>query len=97
MACVVKSCHETTSKKNLMCSKHWYTLPLSLRDDVRRGTEKGTHTLRAHPSREWLSAVTKYVGDVKNLIVHVGADNKIRRNFQKPDEQQQQQQPPASV
>ena len=94
MACVVRSCTEHTNTKALMCAKHWYALPLAVRDDVRRGTEKGTHTLRVHPTREWLSAVTKYVGDVKNLYVGVGADRKVHRKFQ---DTKPQDEPTASV
>lgn len=65
-----------------MCAKHWYALPLSLRDDVRRGTEKGMHTLRVHPTREWLGIASKYVGEIINLHIFVGVDNRIRHKFQ---------------
>lgn len=64
-----------------MCAKHWYSLPERLRLDVRKGTEKGTHTLRAHPTKEWLGAAAKYAGDVKNLVVQVDADNTVKRQF----------------
>jgi hypothetical protein len=94
MACVVRGCNDHTGHKAVMCSKHWYALPLSLRDDVRRGTEKGNHTLRANPSREWLSTASKHVGDVRNLVVRVGADNKIKRQFQ---DAKPQDEPTASV
>jgi hypothetical protein len=39
-----------------MCVKHWYTLPETLREDIRKDTDKGAHSLRAQPSREWLAA-----------------------------------------
>jgi len=82
MACVVRGCTGNTGKKAIMCSKHWYALPQTLRDDLRRDTEKGNHSLRANPSREWLAAASKHVGDVKNLVVRVDADSKIKRKFQ---------------
>jgi hypothetical protein len=77
-----------------MCAKHWYALPLSLRDDARRGTEKGARTLRVHPTREWLSTASKYVGDIKNLYISVGVDRRIRRKFQ---DTKPQDEPTASV
>lgn len=92
--CVVKGCHEGSRRKAVMCAKHWFTLPITLRDDVRRGTEKGNHTLRAHPSREWLSTASKYVGDVKNLHVYVDSDNKLKRRFK---DAKPQDEPTASV
>lgn len=82
MACVVAGCNEQIRSKYLMCSKHWYKLPETLRDDVRLGTDKGTHTLRAHPTREWLGLATKYVGSIRNLSIRVDADNKVKRKFQ---------------
>ena len=86
MACVVKGCTETTRKKALMCSKHWYAIPAAVRDDARKGTEKGTQTLRVQPSREWLSLVSKYVGDLKHLAVRADASGKVNRSFQaKPE------------
>jgi hypothetical protein len=94
MACVVRGCTDHTNAKALMCAKHWYALPLSLRDDARRGTEKGAHTLRVHPTREWLSTASKYVGDIKNLYISVGVDSRIRRKFQ---DTKPQDEPTASV
>ncbi len=83
MACVVRNCNEHTSKKALMCKKHWYALPANVRADVRRGTEKGGHSLRAIPTREWLSQASKTVGDVKYLNVRVDVDSKVKKSFQK--------------
>ena len=87
MSCVVKGCTEITGKKSLMCSTHWNALPITLREDVRKGTEKGAHTSRAHPTREWLTAASKYVGTLRNLIIQVGVDNKIKRHYQKPQDE----------
>jgi hypothetical protein len=60
-----------------MCSKHWYALPQMLREDLRKGTEKGAHSLRATPTREWLAAASKHVGDIKCLNVRVDAHNRF--------------------
>jgi hypothetical protein len=81
MACVVKNCTQETRGKAIMCVKHWYTLPETLREDIRKETDKGAHTLRAQPSREWLAAASKYVGDVKNLSINY-EDGKHKRKFQ---------------
>jgi hypothetical protein len=88
MSCVVRGCGEHTTKKAILCKKHWDTIPKHLQQDIRKGTEKGQHALRANPSREWLGAISKHVGDVKNLVVKVDAQtNKISRKIQsKPEE-----------
>jgi hypothetical protein len=83
MACVVKGCTDPTRGKAIMCAKHWYALPETLREDVRSETDKGAHTLRATPSREWLAAASKHVGTLHNLTVQVGVDSKIKRKFDK--------------
>jgi len=87
MSCVVKSCSESTSHKAVLCKKHWETIPKQLQMDIRKGTEKGNHSLRSNPSREWLGSITKYVGDVKNLMVRVGYDNKVTRKLQEQPEE----------
>lgn len=90
MACVVKGCTDSLGKKAIMCSKHWYALPQQLRDDVRRCGEKGAiQTLRAAPSREWLVAASRHVGDVKNLVVRADANNKTNRKYQDPKPQEE--------
>ena len=71
-----------------MCAKHWYALPQTLRDEIRKGTEKGMHSLRVQPSREWLAVASKHVGEIKHLVIRVGFDQKVKRNFQaKPQEE----------
>ena len=80
-ACVVKSCTQETRGKGIMCVAHWYALPQTLREDIRKDTDKGAHTLRAQPSREWLAAASKYVGDVKNISIRY-EDGKHKRKFQ---------------
>ena len=77
-----------------MCAKHWYALPQTLRDDIRRDTDKGAHTLRANPSREWLAAASKHVGDLKHLAIRPGVDGKTKRKFQ---DNKPQDEPTASV
>lgn len=82
MACVVKGCSEGTRKKALMCAKHWYAIPATVREEARKGTEKGLQSLRVQPSREWMSLVSKYVGDLKYLAVRADAGGKVNRSFQ---------------
>jgi hypothetical protein len=87
MSCVVKGCGENLHKKAVLCPKHWHMVPKQLQMDVRKGTEKGSHSLRAAPYREWMSAISKYVGDVKAVVYRVDAQtNKINRKVQaKPE------------
>ena len=85
MACIVRGCDQGHGK-SLMCSTHWAKLPESLRQDVRKGNEKGAGTLRAHPTREWVMAASKYVGEVKNLNIFVDVTNKVKRKFEKQPE-----------
>jgi hypothetical protein len=68
-----------------MCPKHWEMLPAQLKEGLRSGMDKGQHSLRAQPTKEWLAAVTKHVGDVKNLVIHVDAASKVKRKFQTPE------------
>jgi hypothetical protein len=82
MSCVVKGCQEPIRKRALMCSKHWDRLPKQLHETVRQGTEKGTHTLRAQPTREWIAATSKVVGDMRNLVFKVDAAGKVNRKMQ---------------
>ena len=87
MSCVVRGCVNRSGQKALLCSACWNKIPAHLQADIRKGTEKGQHTLRVHPSREWLSAIIKHVGDVKNLVVRVDAHtNKISRKVQEAPE-----------
>ena len=81
MACIVRGCKDETRGKALLCSGHWAKLPEKLREEVRNGTEKGAHTLRATPTREWVQAASKYVGDVQNLNVFVDSNSKVKRKF----------------
>jgi hypothetical protein len=86
MACIVRSCIGETRGKALLCSKCWAKIPETLREDIRKGTEKGNHTLRATPTREWVQSVAKYVGEVKNLNIYVDATSKVKRQFNKKPE-----------
>jgi hypothetical protein len=91
VACIVRNCSEATRGKALLCSNHWQKVPESLREEIRKGTDKGAHSLRSHPTREWVTAVSKYVGEVKNLNIYVEtATSKVKRKFQdkKADEPQ---------
>lgn len=83
MACIVRNCIGETRGKALLCSKCWAKVPETLREEIRKGTEKGAHTLRATPTREWVQSVAKYVGEVKNLNIYVDATSKVKRKFDK--------------
>lgn len=83
MACIVRSCTDPVRGKALLCPKHWAKIPETLREEIRKGTEKGTHTLRATPTREWVMAASKFVGEVQNLNIFVDATSKVKRKFDK--------------
>lgn len=92
-SCVVKGCTQEVRGKAIMCAKHWYALPEMLREDIRKDTDKGAHSLRAQPSREWLAAASKHVGDLKNLSIKYD-NGKHKRKFQ---DAKPQDEPTASV
>lgn len=50
-------------RRHVLPKSDWNRLPKSMRQNVRQGTPKGEHSLRAHPSREWWMAAKKILGD----------------------------------
>lgn len=79
MACIVRGCNDGR-KTALMCPAHWEKLPIDLRDSLRKG---GGQSLRAVPTREWVQAASKHVGDVRNVQT-LDASSKKKRN--KPED-----------
>jgi hypothetical protein len=63
--CADSYCNGMASGRNLFCMKCWYSIPEYLRLEIRNETEKGEHTLRAKPTREWMSKALKYCVDVR--------------------------------
>jgi len=73
MACQVVGCKsEKTPKKYTFCRNHWDQIPNELRLRVREGTSKGLHTLRAHPTKEWLEKVSDKLGVRVRIPVTLG-------------------------
>jgi len=60
-SCSNPRCNDLASGRNLFCAKCWFHIPDGHREEIRGDTEKAVHTLRAHPSREWLSRALKYI------------------------------------
>jgi hypothetical protein len=64
-SCSVTSCKNKMSRRDVFCSKCWARLPRELRADIRKGTEDGSHTLRSHPSKEWMANALRFVSNQK--------------------------------
>jgi hypothetical protein len=64
-ACSTSTCKGKMSRRDIFCSKCWMKLPRELRADVRKGTETGAHTLRSHPSKEWMANAYRFVSNQK--------------------------------
>jgi hypothetical protein len=72
MSCHVVGCKSNCPKKFVFCGEHWYQLPNELRLAVREGTAKFQHTLRAHPTKEWLQKAAEKLGMKVRIPVTVG-------------------------
>jgi hypothetical protein len=62
-------CKNLVSGRNLFCVKCWDKIPKQHRATIREGTEKGAHTLRANPSREWIAATYSYLDAATRVVV----------------------------
>jgi hypothetical protein len=62
-------CKNMASGKNLFCSKCWDRIPKQHKATIREGTEKGTHTLRVVPSREWTATAYGYLDSAARVVV----------------------------
>jgi hypothetical protein len=72
MSCQVVGCQKNSPKKFVFCGDHWYQLPKDLQAAVREGTAKFQHTLRAHPTKEWLTKASEKLGVKVRIPVTVG-------------------------
>jgi len=61
--CSNPKCTSKASGRNLFCVKCWFHIPEGHREEIRKDTDKGEHTLRAHPNREWLSRSLRYINE----------------------------------
>ena len=61
--CSNQKCTGKANGRNVFCSKCWFHVPGDLRAAIRKDSEKGEHTLRAQPSREWLSMALRSIND----------------------------------
>jgi hypothetical protein len=67
--CADFECDSKASGRNLFCVKSWFAIPEHHRDEIRKGTEKGEHTLRAKPSREWMSKAMRYLHEPRKVPI----------------------------
>lgn len=63
--CTTTGCVNNTPRRNVFCPACWAKLPKNVQMDVRKGTEKGTHTLRSQPSKEWINKAYRYISGEK--------------------------------
>jgi hypothetical protein len=67
-------CGNQASGRNIFCLADWCRIPEGHQIEIRKDTEKGEHTLRASPSREWLSRAFRYINEKRTAPVQVSAD-----------------------
>ena len=67
-------CGRQASGRNLFCFEDWCRIPEGHQKEIRKDTEKGVHTLRAQPGREWLSRAFRYINEKRNAPVQVATD-----------------------
>ena len=65
--CSNPKCEGKASGRNLFCSKCWFHIPDGHRTEVRGDVKKGEHTLRAHPSREWIAGAWNYINEPRQV------------------------------
>jgi len=66
--CSDPNCNTKASGRNLFCAKAWFNIPELHRERIREGTEKGEHTLRAKPSREWMNKALTYLNNPRKTV-----------------------------
>ena len=64
-------CGRQASGRNLFCTEDWSRIPEGHQNEIRKDTDKGEHTLRAHPNREWLTRTFRYLNEKRNVPVQV--------------------------
>jgi hypothetical protein len=64
-------CGRQASGRNLFCFEDWCRIPEGHQIEIRKDTEKGEHTLKASPSREWLARAFRYLNEKRTAPVQV--------------------------
>jgi len=59
--CGNQRCNVKASGRNIFCSGCWFRIPADLQKIIRSDTDKGEHSLRAHPNRDWMSRALRYM------------------------------------
>lgn len=57
--CATPGCTNQAAGRNIFCSACWAQIPENHREKI-RSSEKGDHSLRANPSKEWMGVALKY-------------------------------------
>lgn len=64
-ACKVTACKNQKPQRYVLCGNCWSKLSANVQMAIREGTEKGNHTLRAVPSRQWFERAIQSLGMIK--------------------------------
>lgn len=67
--CPVVACKSQKPGRFVLCGSCWDKVPKNLQMDTRRGTEKGMHSLKAAPTRDWFERVMQFVGHIKIPLI----------------------------
>ena len=67
--CADPLCNDKASGKNLFCAKSWFAIPEYHRDLIRSETDKGEHTLRVKPTREWMKKALHYLHEPRKVQI----------------------------
>ncbi len=76
--CEVVTCKREKPRRFFVCGSCWDKIPKEFRLAIREGKEKGSHTLRANPDRNWIGEVMKYVGMIKVPFVLGGGHHAVK-------------------
>jgi hypothetical protein len=62
--CHAVGCTTACQPEHLMCRRHWFMVPKSLRDEVWRTYQPGQCDLEPHPSEDWHRAADAAIAAV---------------------------------
>lgn len=77
-ACKVVGCKHQKPRRFILCGGCWDKLPKELRLAVNDGSEKGSRSLRANPSKSWFEKAIGFVGMIKIPYVMGSGYNAVK-------------------
>jgi len=67
-------CSNPVTGKRLFCEKCWNIIPKQHQEKIRVGIEKGMHSLRAQPTKEWIAEAYSYLDSASRVKVQRPVD-----------------------